>query len=42
MNIIFLTICRIGDIEMRDIYTDLMRKFRSENALFTWLHHVNG
>lgn len=30
MNIIFLTICRIGDIEMRDIYTDLMRKFRSE------------
>lgn len=30
MNIIFLTISRIVDIDNRGIYTDLMRKFRDE------------
>ncbi len=30
MNIIFLTICRIGNIEEKDIYCDLMRKFKAE------------
>ena len=30
MNIIFLTLSRIGNIEDRGIYTDLMRKFRDE------------
>ena len=30
MNIIFLTLSRISDIEDRGIYTDLMRKFRDE------------
>lgn len=30
MNVIFLTICRIIDIQSRGIYTDLMRKFRDE------------
>jgi glycosyltransferase involved in cell wall biosynthesis len=30
MNILFLTISRIEDISDRDIYTDLMRKFRDE------------
>ena len=30
MNIIFLTISRITDINARGIYTDLMRKFRDE------------
>jgi len=30
MNILFLTISRIDDISARDIYTDLMRKFRDE------------
>lgn len=30
MNILFLTISRINDINLRGIYTDLMRKFRDE------------
>lgn len=30
MNIIFLTLARIDNIEARGIYTDLMRKFRDE------------
>lgn len=30
MNVIFLTIVRISDIEERGIYQDLMRKFRDE------------
>ena len=30
MNIIFLTLARISDIEERGIYSDLMRKFRDE------------
>ena len=30
MNIIFLTLVRIKDIEERGIYSDLMRKFRDE------------
>lgn len=30
MNIIFLTICRIGNIEMKDINCDLIRKFKEE------------
>jgi len=30
MNILFLTMCKIDDICARDIYTDLMRKFRDE------------
>lgn len=30
MNVLFLTIARIDDISKRDIYTDLMRKFRDE------------
>ena len=30
MNLIFLTLVRIGDIEERGIYQDLMRKFRDE------------
>ena len=30
MNIIFLTLVRISDIEERGIYQDLMRKFRDE------------
>jgi len=30
MNILFLTIARISDINGRGIYTDLMRKFRNE------------
>ncbi|GAE21174.1 glycosyltransferase family 4 protein [Bacteroides pyogenes] len=30
MNVIFLTISRINDINERGIYTDLMRKFRDE------------
>lgn len=30
MNIIFLTLSRVADIEERGIYTDLMRKFRDE------------
>lgn len=35
MNILFLTICKISDISERDIYTDLMRKFRNEgHAVF--------
>lgn len=31
MNVIFLTLVRITDIEERGIYQDLMRKFRNEN-----------
>ena len=34
MNVIFLTLVRITDIEERGIYSDLMRKFRDEG------HHV--
>lgn len=34
MNIIFITIGRVMNVENRGIYTDLMRKFRSEG------HHV--
>lgn len=34
MNVIFLTLVRISDISERNIYTDLMRKFRDEG------HHV--
>ena len=34
MNIIFLTLVRISDIEDRGIYQDMMRKFRDEG------HHV--
>lgn len=34
MNIIFLTVSHIEDIQSRGIYTDLMRKFRDEE------HHV--
>lgn len=34
MNVIFLTVYRIEDIQTRGIYTDLMRKFRNEG------HHV--
>ena len=34
MNLIFLTLARIEDIEQRGIYPDLMRKFRDEG------HHV--
>lgn len=34
MNIIFLTVSHIEDIQSRGIYTDLMRKFRDEG------HHV--
>mgnify|MGYP007101892447 CR=1 FL=1 len=30
MNVIFLTMSRIGDISERGIYTDLLRKFRDE------------
>ena len=30
MNVIFLTLSRVTDIEERGIYTDLMRKFRNE------------
>lgn len=30
MNVIFLTLARIDNIEARGIYTDLMRKFRDE------------
>lgn len=30
MNVLFLTMSRINDISARDIYTDLMRKFRDE------------
>ena len=30
MNILFLTLSRVADIEERSIYTDLMRKFRDE------------
>lgn len=30
MNIVFLTLARIVDVETRGIYTDLMRKFRDE------------
>lgn len=30
MNIIFLTLVRIADIEERGIYQDLIRKFRDE------------
>lgn len=30
MNILFITIVRITDIEVREIYQDLMRKFRDE------------
>lgn len=30
MNILFLTIAKINDITKRDIYTDLIRKFRDE------------
>lgn len=30
MNVVFLTLSRISDIEDRGIYTDLMRKFRDE------------
>ena len=30
MNVIFLTMSRITDIERRGIYSDLLRKFRSE------------
>lgn len=30
MNVIFLTVSRINDINQRGIYTDLMRKFRDE------------
>lgn len=30
MNVLFLTISRLTDIETRGIYTDLMRKFRDE------------
>ena len=30
MNIIFLTLAKISDIEDRGIYADLMRKFRDE------------
>lgn len=34
MNIIFLTLVRITDVEVHNIYTDLMRKFRDQG------HHV--
>lgn len=34
MNLIFLTLARIADVEQRGIYSDLMRKFRDEG------HHV--
>ena len=34
MNVIFLTLAHIENIEVREIYTDLMRKFRDEG------HHV--
>lgn len=34
MNIIFLTLVRIADVEEQGIYSDLMRKFRNEG------HHV--
>ena len=34
MNVIFLTLVRISNIEERHIYADLMRKFRDEG------HHV--
>jgi len=30
MNIIFSTICKIENIQERGIYTDLIRKFKSE------------
>ena len=30
MNLIFLTLARIGNLEQRGIYSDLMRKFRDE------------
>lgn len=30
MNVIFLTLVRVSDIEERGIYQDLMRKFRDE------------
>ena len=30
MNVIFLTLARISDVEKRGIYQDLMRKFRDE------------
>ena len=30
MNVIFLTVTKIDDIQSRGIYTDLMRKFRDE------------
>lgn len=30
MNVIFLTLARIEDIEVRNLYADLMRKFRNE------------
>lgn len=33
MNVIFLTLVRISDIEERGIYQDLMRKFRDEGHL---------
>lgn len=33
MNVIFLTLARIQDIEERGIYSDLMRKFRNESHM---------
>lgn len=35
MNIFFLTLSEITDINHRGIYTDLMRKFRDEGHRFT-------
>ena len=32
MNVIFLTVSRIFNVEARGIYTDLLRKFRDEGA----------
>jgi glycosyltransferase involved in cell wall biosynthesis len=40
MNIIFLTISRITDINQRGIYTDLMRKFRDEGHNVTIVNPV--
>ena len=33
MNVIFLTLSRIADIEERGIYSDLMRKFHGKGHL---------
>ena len=39
MNVIFLTLVRISDIEERGIYQDLMRKFRDEGHKQTGCLH---